>query len=203
MELKDSYYLTNVVVSKEEAQDIEMATREQSNSDLWKAERLRRITATKVGTIAKMLKKTKRANTVKQMLYTTFRGNETTRYGTRMEDTTRQNYVAYQREQGHSNLTISKAGFVVTVDNPWLAASPNDRVTDPDDPQPLGLVKYKNPFAARQHTLSEACDMSTFCLQKKNTDSKITYKLKQQHNYYYQIQCQLYCDNKDWCNFVV
>ena len=119
-----------------------------------------------------------------------------------MEDTTRQDYVAYQWEQGHSNLTISKAGHV-SVDNPWLAASPEDRVTDPDDPQPLGLVEYKNSFAARQLTLSEACDMSTFCLKKKDTDSKIRYKLKQQHNYYYQIQWQLYCDNKDWCDFVV
>ena len=203
VELKDSYYSTKVVVSKEEAQDIEMDTREQSYSDLWKAERLKRITASKVGTIAKMLKKTKRANTVKQMLYTTFRGNEATRYGTRMEDTTRQDYVAYQRERGHPNLTISKAGLVVSLDNPWLAASPDDRVTDPDDPQPLGLVEYKNPFAARQLTLSEACDMSTFCLQKKETDGKITYKLKQRHDYYYQVQCQLYCDNKEWCDFVV
>ena len=67
----------------------------------------------------------------------------------------------------------------------WVAASPDDRVTDPDDLQPLGLVEYKNSFAARQLTLSEACDISTFCSKKKDTDSKITYKLKQQHNYYY------------------
>ena len=121
----------------------QMATREQSYSDLWKAERLKRITASKIGTIAKMLKKTKRANTVKQMLYTTFRGNEATRYGTRMEDTTRQDYVAYQREQGHSNLTVSKAGLVVSVDNTWLAASSDDRVTDPDDPQPFGASRVQ------------------------------------------------------------
>ena len=62
-----------------------------------------------------------------------------------MEDTTRQDYVAYQRERGHPNLTISKAGLVVSLDNPWLAASPDDRVTDPD--------------------------MSTFCLQKKETNT--------------------------------
>ena len=137
------------------------------------------------------------------MLYTTFRGNEATRYGARMEDTTRQDYLAYQRERGHPKLTIAKVGLVVSLDNPWLAASPDDRVTDPDNPQPLGLVEYKNPFVARQLTLSEACDLSTFCLQKKETDGKTTYKLKQRHDYCYQVQCQLYCDNKDWCDFVV
>ena len=120
-----------------------------------------------------------------------------------MEDTTRQDYLPYQRERGHPKLTIAKVGLVVSLDNPWLAASPDDRVTDPDDPQPLGLVEYKNPFVARQLTLSEACDLSTFCLQKKETDGKTTYKLKQRHDYYYQVQCQLYCDNKDWCDFVV
>ena len=69
-----------------------------------------------------------------------------------MEDTTRQDYVAYQRERGHPNLTISKAGLVVSLDNPWLAASPDDRVTDPDD-------RVTDP------------DMSTFCLQKKETNT--------------------------------
>ena len=67
VELKESYYSTKVVVSQEEAHDIEMDTKEQSYCDLWKAKRLKRITASKVGTIAKMLKKTKRGNTVKQM----------------------------------------------------------------------------------------------------------------------------------------
>ena len=55
VELEESYYSTKVVVSQEEAHDIEMDAREQSDCDLWKAERLKRITASKVGTITKML----------------------------------------------------------------------------------------------------------------------------------------------------
>ena len=87
-----------------------MDTRDQSNSDLWKAEKLKHITAAKVGAIAKMMKKTKRSTRVKDMVYTTFRGNEATRYGTMMEDTTRHEYLAYQQENGHPNLTTSKDG---------------------------------------------------------------------------------------------
>ena len=42
-----------------------------------------------------------------------------------------------------------------------------------------------------------------FVKQKKEKDGKITYKLKLRHDYYYQVQCQLYCDKKDWYDFVV
>ena len=49
-------------------------------------------------------------------------------------------------------------------------------------------------------TLSEACSGSkTFFLKEDNT----TYKLKLQHDYFHQVQCQLYCVNKEWCDFVV
>ena len=48
------------MVTKEEADDIEVCTREQSDSDQWKKERSIRITASVVGGIAKMKKTTKR-----------------------------------------------------------------------------------------------------------------------------------------------
>ena len=35
------------------------------------------------------------------------------------------------------------------------------------------------------------------------TSGSFSYHLKQRHNYYYQIQCQLYCDQRDWCDFVL
>ena len=61
------------------------------------------------------------------------------------------------------------------------------------------------PWLHKRHThdmtvvlsLSEACDtIETFCLAKEQCDDGTTFKLKQRHDYYYQIQCQLYCDNK-------
>ena len=30
-----------------------------------------------------------------------------------------------------------------------------------------------------------------------------TYNLKQNHDYHFQLQCQMYCDEKEWCDFVV
>ena len=47
-------------------------------------------------------------------------------------------------------------------------------------------------------SLEEVCNSSTFCLQK-NDDCR----LKSKHDYLYQVQCQLYCADKEWCDFVL
>ena len=44
-------------------------------------ERRKRLTASNVGSIAKMRKTTKRSNKVKGLLYSSFRGNVATLYG--------------------------------------------------------------------------------------------------------------------------
>ncbi len=48
-ELKSSFYDTNVKVSKERANEIEMKTRGRSDNDQWMKERSVRITASVVG----------------------------------------------------------------------------------------------------------------------------------------------------------
>ena len=84
-QLKSSFYETKVVITSEEAKKIEQQTRDQADSDEWKSERRKRITASKVGGICKMREKTKRSNKVRELLYSTFKGNEATRYGSDME----------------------------------------------------------------------------------------------------------------------
>ena len=93
--------------------------------------------------------------------------------------------------------------MVVSLKTPWIAASPDDRVTDPSATPPLGLAEYKNPYSARNMSLSEACKSKTFCLQKEEKDGEPIYSLKRRHDYYFQIQCQLYCENREWCDFVI
>ena len=199
-EMKENYFKAQVAVTKQEAVAIEEATRGQAGSDVWKKERMKRITASKVGSIAKMKKTTKRSNRVKEMLYHTFHGNEATRYGILMEDVARMDYITYQREKKSSTMSVTNCGLFVSIDNPWLAASPDGLVQDPTEPN-VGLLELKNPHSKRNMTLSEACN-SSFCLKKEEKDT-ITYTLKIQHDYYFQVQCQLYCSEKEWCDFVV
>ena len=198
-ELKMGYYETKVMVSEEEACAIERDTREQYGSELWKMERKMRITASAVGSIAKMRQTTKRGKKVESILYSTFKGTVATRYGTEMESEARKDYIHYQTRRGHAVQT-SRTGLVISVDNPWLAASPDDRVIDQSSNPQLGLVEYKNPYSARTMTVAEACQkIQSFCLEKKGE----TYQLKRNHDYHYQVQCQLYCNKLSWCDFVL
>ena len=51
--MKMSFYNTKVVVTNEECKDIEKTTRQQSENEKWMIERRKRITASRVGGIAK------------------------------------------------------------------------------------------------------------------------------------------------------
>ncbi len=101
------------------------------NDEYWMAERHLRITASKVGGIAKMRNTTKRSNKVKALLYTTFKGNAATAYGLLKEEKTTELYIAHQRRNGHLDLTVQKCGLFVSPTNPWIAASPDGVVKDP------------------------------------------------------------------------
>ncbi len=88
----------------------------------------------------------------------------------------------------------------VSTENPWLAGTPDGLVHDPDSTQPLGLLEIKNPYSVREMTISKAVEKPFFYLEKKGND---IYQLKPRHNYYYQVQCQLYCADRLWCDFVI
>lgn len=134
------------------------------------------------------------------MLYSTFKGNSATCYGSEMEDKTREQYQTHQQRSSHPDTTVEDCGLFVSQHHPWLAATPDGLVNNPsDNSQHLGLIEIKNPYSARQKTLLEACTGPGFCLKKAEN----IYKLNRRHDYYYQIQCQLYCVDRDWCDFVL
>ena len=74
--------------------------------------------------------------------------------------------------------------------------SPDD-VSEDIPPAQLQMVKTR--FSVRDKTLNEACSGEIFCLEKKVSK----FKLKRKHNYYYEVQCQLYSTDTSWCDFVV
>ena len=104
-----------------------------------------------------------------------------------MEESTIQQYITYQRRNGHPDLAVKKCGLFISEHNNWLAATPDGIVQDPSDiSHPQGL-EIKN----------EACNSSNFCLQADKNTSNV--QLKSRHDYYYQV----YCTDSQWCDFVV
>ena len=98
---QSKYSKTQVELTQEKADIIEQETREQSASDLWIKERSKRITASRIGSIAKMRKTTRRSEKVEELLYSRFKGNRATLYGPSKKDTTKQQYITYQQQNGH------------------------------------------------------------------------------------------------------
>ncbi len=98
-QLKSSFYQARVIVSHEQAIEVESRTRGQADSEEWAVERRVRITASRVGGICKMREKTKRSNKVREMLYSMFRGTQATRYGSLIEATVKNQYISY-KERG-------------------------------------------------------------------------------------------------------
>ena len=101
---------------------------EQSSGEnelMWHKERRKRIAASDVGQIVKCRATTKVTSTVKQLLYSTFTGNKATNWGILQEDVSHQSEYLKVQLKGSPELTITTSGLFVSIDNPWLAASPD------------------------------------------------------------------------------
>ena len=73
---------------------------------------------------------------------------------------------------------------------------------DPTEGPSYGVVEFKNPHSMRNVTLREATIKAKgFCLQYNPDTDKL--QLKKNHNYFYQIQCTMYCTGRKWCDLVV
>ena len=67
---------------------------------------------------------------------------------------------------------------------------------------PDGIVEFKNPYSMRNNTLREAAGIQKgFCLSLDKSADKLS--LNQHHDYFYQIQCTMYCTQRTWCDLVV
>ena len=202
-DLMVSYYSAHVKVTEAAVTKITVNTTGQGGDNsnvLWHEERRKRLTASNVGKIAKRRATTKVGPTVQQLLNAKFQGNSATNWGNFREEDSNKEYLKIKKESS-PNISTSTCGLVVSISNPWLGASPDRLVHDPASDPPNGLVEFKNPYTARNMTLDEAVSkLKNFCLCYSSTQEL---QLKENHDYYYQMQCAMYCTNREWCDFVV
>ena len=203
------YFRGNVSVIESKLLDIEMVTRGQSTlngvtTNLWLTERRKRITSSVMGTIAKHRTTTKVASLVKTLLYNYFRGNAATQYGHDQEAHTRDIYRQTKRTSS-PGIWTQPSGLVIHPTHHWLAASPDDLVTDPSSPDPLGIAEYKNPYKYKSTLL---IDVATQAKDFFLTYSIGSLCLKCTHTYYYhrgggatkRLRWQIKCSLMTSCN---
>lgn len=168
---------------------IEQITKNQKNSEVWMLERKKRLTASNFGRIVKLLDKTNRTNVVKDLLYSTFKGNVYTEYGQENEPT------AIRLFEQITGKKVAKSGLVVHKSYPYLAASPDGIVV-----QENALIEVKCPYKARESSVEEACQKKEITFA---TFEEGKLKLKREDKFYYQVQGQLHVTGAVCCYFVV
>ena len=99
--------------------------------------------------------------------------------------------VAIERYEGMTGLKVDPCGLFISETHPMLAASPDGIINTIDK-----LIEVKCPYSAKKKII---CPTTVPYL--KFVDGKLS--LNEKHSYYYQIQGQLYCANKNKCDLII
>ena len=189
--LKDTFSDTHLKllnvseISEESARQVMVKTATQAANDLWFEERCKRLHSSTFGRICKA---TDRTDMVKLADTLTTKGQNINAkpilHGRKYEK------EAVKKYQEISGRTVYESGICVSLDSPHLAASP-DGIIDDDT-----LIEVKCPYVARNNFIS-----SKTVPYIKQSGNK--FHLNKSHDYYYQVQGQLFCAPKKECIFVV
>ena len=99
----------------------------------------------------------------------------------------------------HTNVSVSHSpGLHIKPCFPHLGASPDAIIECSCHGR--GMVEVKCPYCKRGNPMEDAADDPKFCLQK-NSDGVLS--LKTSHQYYYQVQTQLFVSGLPYCDCVV
>ena len=198
------FYNNSVKVSIQQCWEIEKETRPQSSSELWFKQRKLRLTASNFGNIIKR-KKADVSKLVNRLSTTcdSLSHLKAIRFGKENEDVASQLYVQYQNSHGSPGTKVFHCGLVINPHFPWLGASPDRLVYDPNARPPTGGLEVKCIESAQGMTPLEAFNSKetpkegkkkSFCLEMKDGHLQ----LKENHNYFYQVQGQEGVSGIEW-----
>ena len=173
----------------EEAIAIEESTRDQANSARWFEERKTRITASNFHKIVKR-KMAVTEKFVDSIINPKSFNSKAVSYGKKSETKAREVYVT---TSGHH---VHDCGLVVNPLFPFIGASPDAKICDNSL---TGIMEIKCPYSQRDSTINEAVSGADFCLENTENGKK----LRQNHDYYIQVQGQLLVTGAPFCDFVV
>ena len=97
----------------------------------------------------------------------------------------------------HKNYKVSKCGTYISKENPWLLATPD--FMSVCDCCGKGCGEIKCPFSIDGLNFDGYLEKKSSYLTRN--DGQIV--LKRDHQYYFQVQQQLFITKADFCDFVV
>jgi len=120
-------------------------------------------------------------------------------HGKQYEPVARKLYENVLNYQLHRCCTVRETGCVIQPNLPWLLASPDGLVVDPDG---IGLIEIKCPKSKANHTFDEMLSDKSFYVGKNN-DGSLFLKKSHSYGYYSQIQMAMGLSCVQFCDFVV
>lgn len=159
-------------VTEQERKSIEKNTRD--NVKLWRSERKKRLCSSQFGTICKLTERADKKKTAKRFVLNRQFSSAACNHGRMYEE------VAVQRYEHETGSQTQKCGLFIAEESPFLASTPdrvvNDRV----------VLEVKCPYTARHM-------MVTPKTVPYLTSENGSLGLRKTHDYYYQVQGQMYC----------
>lgn len=172
-------------ISEEEQAYLEMYTRGQDKNDRWFEERKKRIQSSNFHRICHVTERTNHHRYAASLVNSSsIKQNEAMKHGHKFEK------EAIHKYESDSGAKVKQCGIFVSTTLPFLGASPDGIVSD------SVLCEVKCPFSARNKDISPRT-----VPYMKAADGNLT--LSTTHPYYYQIQGQLFCAKRQFCDLIV
>ena len=150
-------YLQRFTITPSQYQEIKQM---DQRSDAWLKARNHRITGSRFGACAGHCRFQTPSMCVRDMLWSSFRGNAATAWGTTMEPIACEAYVKYlkkkRKDEGFEmDVYVEESGLHVRNSKPWYAASPDGLVydvkrdADGAEVRSMGLLEIKCPYSKK------------------------------------------------------
>ena len=189
-----------LMFTDEKIEQIEKQTREQSNEELWHQQRQYRITASKCHRVATRKESTSPTKIIKEVLkYNKPFQSKYMKEGLEKEEFIIQAYIDKMNGEGHKSIEVDRCGFFVSSTHGFLGASPDALVSDPSETDSKGLLEVKYIQVHENESLNEALVRKRICVQGNCS----AVNMNKKHQYYFQIQQQMFVTGRKWTDFVV
>jgi len=180
---------------------IERMTRGQSNNNAWRELRSIKLTASNFKSAATRTSEPDKL--LKNIMYlsNTRKPVPALEYGHLNEPHAVADYITLKAKEGNTNCKVWEVGTIISKLRPGYGASLDRMVFDPlAKGKEKGGLEVKCPFSKRGMSVEEACLDKNFCLAMN--DEQVP-KLKHGHDYFYQVQGQMFVCELKWIDFVV
>ncbi|XP_038066943.1 uncharacterized protein LOC119736969 [Patiria miniata] len=189
-------------ISEEQAELIASSTSGQGKSNLWHLYRYGRITASVLGSVVKFMNGSSKRDVSslcsKMLGLNSFFPTRAMKWGIDHESVALASLKQCLELEGHQSVTLWNVGLYIDPDSPFLGASPDAMVSCTCCG--VQCVEVKCPHNKKNaHNLdpqSFAGAKAIDCLNVTGNEQNCTISLKEKHDYFYQVLCQIGVLNK-------